>query len=71
MKELTIILTVLFYSRDPIDLVDCFQRHSTLYFTGTPGKFLIDERNQGKDHYFIRRYQVFTFFQRTFCVTMI
>lgn len=40
-------LTVLHTGRDPIDLVDCFQRHSTLYFTGTPGKFLIDERNQG------------------------
>eukprot|EP00105_Crassostrea_gigas_P034490 XP_019918638.1 PREDICTED: purpurin-like isoform X1 [Crassostrea gigas] len=40
-------LTVLHTGRDPINLVDCFQRQSTLYLTETPGKFMIDEKNQG------------------------
>nr|XP_019918638.2 purpurin-like [Crassostrea gigas] len=40
-------LTVLHTGRDPIYLVDCFKRQSTLYLTETPGKFMIDEKNQG------------------------
>lgn len=40
-------LTVRHTGRDPINLVDCFQRQSTLYLTETPGKFMIDEKNQG------------------------
>lgn len=55
LNEFTIIIIVLifFYSRDPINLVDCFQRQSTLYLTETPGKFMIDEKNQGRCHFFL------------------